>query len=861
MKSFVGVVLAGTLICGVSMAQQIKLYVATNGNDAWSGRLPEPNASGTDGPFATLERARSAVREYKRRSQEPISVYIRGGVYYLRKPFTLGPEDSGTVDQPVTYCAYPDENVILSGGRRITNWHKDSENLWVAELAEVKDGNWYFRQLFVGDERQIRARTPNFDPRNPYTGGWLFVAKPEDKDKEKGAFGDTLVRIHTPGDTFQWKINVPADGDYALWLYYAAFNEPHGRNNMDGRTTMSVDGGEPVTLNNLPDTGDWNKFQWSWTATLKLTKGEHRLQWTNVKGGGLNFDAFVLCNDPNWQPKGTELPKPVEGKHVILVQAETFESGNAKEFSISRKSRTKVAKDRFHFKPGDLGHWPQSPEPEIHIFPAWGWVNAVLSVDRIDFDKRIVYVKNRNCTQELRPGNRYFVENVFEALDEPGEWYLDRAEGRLYYWPRDDDFVQKTVIAPVLDRIVDIAGDIEQESDAESQTKPKEKEHRFVEHITFRNLTFKHTKYSLEMDSVYTPDDGAIWMHQARHCAVENCKFLCLGGYAVRLSSLTNENRILENSVIEAGQGGVLLVSNSTARQPHDNVIAGNRIERCGRIWKHVAGVYVTTGSGNLIAHNTITDMPRYGISLKSFSTGNASHNNVVEYNRLLRTNLETNDTGAIETLGRDREDSGNVIRYNFILDAVGLKTTELGEMLTPFYTWGIYLDDYSSGVHVYGNIVARTVRGGVHVHLGRNNVIENNILVDSQNQQIEFNGAEFMANNKFIRNIVYYHQGDLIRVRKWHDKVFAECDNNIYWKVDANLAEINETITPKGRLTQWQAAGYDQNSIVQDPVFVNPKKDNYGLKSDSPALKLGFEPIDVSQIGVRGYQRQRQKN
>jgi parallel beta-helix repeat protein len=233
------------------------------------------------------------------------------------------------------------------------------------------------------------------------------------------------------------------------------------------------------------------------------------------------------------------------------------------------------------------------------------------------------------------------------------------------------------------------------------------------------------------MGSVYTPDDAAIWMRGAQRCVIENCKFLGVGGYAARLSLWSSHNRILRNTIRDGGQGGVLLAGYETATQPSSNLIAGNVIAHCGRIWKHVAGVYVTTGSRNRIAYNTITDMPRYGISLKSFRAGSASHGNIVEYNRILRTNLETNDTGAIETLGRDREDSGNVIRFNLILDVVGLKTSPTGEMLTPFYTWGIYLDDYSSGTQVYGNIVARTVRGAIHVHLGRNNVFENNIIVD----------------------------------------------------------------------------------------------------------------------------------
>jgi len=371
---------------------------------------------------------------------------------------------------------------------------------------------------------------------------------------------------------------------------------------------------------------------------------------------------------------------------------------------------------------------------------------------------------------------------------------------------------------------------------------------RFAEHVVIRGFTFRHTDYSLEMASVYTPDDGVIHLRLARHCLIEGCRFLGVGGYAVRLSLHSSDNAILANEVAEGGQGGILLVGDRTESQPRNNLIAGNHIHHCGRIWKHVAGVYVTTGSGNRIAHNTITHVPRYGISLKTFGKGSASHRNLVEFNRILFSNLETNDTGAIETLGRDQEDTGNVIRGNLILDVVGLGTTERGELLTPYYTWGIYLDDFSSGTEVVGNVVARTVRGGVHIHLGRNNVIENNVLVDGQLQQLECNGDLFMANNRFVRNIVAYKSGAAIRVSRWHGKVFAECDPNLYWPTGGDPA----TAFPKGALAQWQAAGYDVHSLVADPLFTDPAKDDYTLRPGSPALKLGIAPIDVSRAGPR---------
>jgi len=627
---------------------------------------------------------------------------------------------------------------------------------------------------------------------------------------------------------------------------------------MAGRTSIRIDGGDKVVLDNLPDTGDWSRCAWKQTAKVTLTQGDHVLRWTNEKGGGLNWRLWALCSDPNWKPKGLEPEPPADG-HLVLKVAAKYDSGKAKEHRVTA-SRERTYRDRFHFRKGDIATWPKSPSPEIHIFPRHGWVNAILSLDRVDMTKQIAFVKNANCQQDLWLGNRYFVENVREALDAPGEWFFDKAASRLYYWPKGGGFQRGGVFVPMLDRIVDIRGDIDGEEEGSIAGKKSGANdvttRRFVKHVQFRGFTFAHTTYKLEMRSLYTPDDGAVWMRRARHCTVEDCKFIGVGGYAVRLSLHASDNRVLGNVITDAGQGGVLMAGYLTSSQPKRNVVAGNRIERCGRIWKHVAGVYCTTGSDNRIAHNNVIDCPRYGISLKSFRKGSASHNNMVEYNRLVRTNLETNDTGAIETLGRDRELSGNVIRYNVMLDAVGVKTKPDGEFLSPYYTWGIYLDDYSSGTHCYGNIVARTYRGSFHVHLGFENVFENNIFVDADQQQFEFNGRKEMRNNVVRRNIFSFTKGNALRVRSWDEKVMTECDHNLYWMPGADLAKAEGAVTPKGTWSQWQAAGFDTHSIIADPLFVDAANDDYRLKPDSPALELGFKPILVGKIGVRGYAR-----
>jgi hypothetical protein len=309
------------------------------------------------------------------------------------------------------------------------------------------------------------------------------------------------------------------------------------------------------------------------------------------------------------------------------------------------------------------------------------------------------------------------------------------------------------------------------------------------------------------------------------------------------------------------GQGGVITLG-GTKEQSHHCAVLGNVMEHLGLIYKHVAGVYVTHGSDHRIAHNRITDVPRYAISFKSQGEGSLSHRNVAEFNEIRRCNLETNDSGAFETLGYERRDSGNVIRHNLILDSVGMITTPDGKILTPHFTWGVYLDDFSSGTTVYGNIIARTVNGGCCIHGGQNNIFENNVFVEGHDHQVRLQPrSDFMKGNKFVRNIVSYSRPEAQLIFSWANQpnMFAECDNNLYWLKGADLKALTTHIMPSGTFAQWQAAGYDTHSLVADPLFVDAAHDDYRLKPDSPALKLGFKEIPVERIGPQGLEKEAQ--
>jgi parallel beta-helix repeat protein len=825
------------------------LFIAPNGNDSWSGKQDNPNANNTDGPLATIEGAQDCIRQLKLEQggilKQSVTVLVRSGTYFLEKPLVFTPEDSGTENCPITYQAYPQEKPIISGGIPIKNWEKEG-NLWVATLPQLTTGQTNFRLLRVEEDWAIPARYPNYDPNNPLKEGWLFT-KSANKSWETGTFDRGVARIHHPGDSLEWDIIVPATGKYKVWIRYAQNMKAYGIDSLDGRTAIFIKNTNPVPLVNLPDTGSFSSFQWAQAATISMQAGKQTLIWKNIKGGGIHLDAFCLTDDPNWNPNISLTQdynfKAQTEKHLLLIQAEASTKVIGKEVTVAHTKSISDTGNIIKLDSEQFPNWNNWEGAEVNIFLGEDWANAILPITKIDQQSNTLYVSS---TKDIRAGNRFFITNVLEALDTLGEWFLDRNQGKVFYWSISPDPNQLEIVTPILDKLLILQGNLEKEI--------------FVEYLNFQGLTFTDSDYTLA-DNYYLPADAAIWLSTVRNCSIQNCNFTRLGGYAIRLEQSSQKNYILNNYISNLGQGGVVFLGDKS-NQPINNLIAANNIQDCGQIYKHIAGVYVTTGSNNLIVHNYISRMPRYGISLKSYDLNNYSHNNLIEFNEIIDTNLETSDTGAIETLGRDKQLSGNIIRFNLIRNVVGLRTTFDGQIVSPDYTWGIYLDDYSSGTTIYGNIVVNTVRGGVHIHGGKNNLIENNIFVNGAEQQIQLSPKDnFMTNNKIDRNIFCYDQSQAI-LRSNNQKIgfsdrLVESNHNLYWNTsNLDLTQTQKTITPEGNFRQWQAAGFDSNSIVADPQFVALDKGDLRLLKTSPAWKLGFQPIPIEKIGIDAFNR-----
>ena len=200
-----------------------RFYVAGGGNDAWSGTLPEVNRAKSDGPLATPQRARDAVRRWKAGGGKGQAVvFLRGGTYYLDKTLALGPEDSGTAAAPTIYRAYGREKPVLVGGRLVRDFRPYKGQILQADMASQGLGGVYFRQLFCGGKRQQLARFPNFDPQHPYTGGWLYAAgKPPPLWLDVPGTNPTTLHFK-PEDVHNWAH--PEEGEVVVFPRYNWWN-------------------------------------------------------------------------------------------------------------------------------------------------------------------------------------------------------------------------------------------------------------------------------------------------------------------------------------------------------------------------------------------------------------------------------------------------------------------------------------------------------------------------------------------------------------------------------------------------------------------------------------------------------------
>ena len=664
---------------GYSAAIQATFYVAPGGCDDNLGTKAKP--------FATIDKARQAVLAVKKDMTGDIIVVLRGGVYAIDRPIVFDATDSGANGHDVIYRAAPREVPVVCGGVPISGWQKTRGPLWKAVVPAVRDGQTYFRSLFVDGKRCTPARTPNND--------WRFAAGPV---------------------------------------------EPIDRKNPN--PTVLQPRGQPT----------------------EATKYGLRYQDEDIKPWP-NLDDAIAVVYHAW----------TASRHHIA--------------SVDTANRIV----RFH----NPSNWPM------------GWWGKEL---------------------------RYYVENVREALDAPGEFYLDRKTGVLNYYPRpDEDMTKVQVLAPRLEVLLKLEGD-------SGAGKP-------VQHLRFEGITFQCTDWVMPRVEMVDGQAAAglktatVLARGARHCVFERCNIAHTGGYGLWLEGGCKDNRLVQCHLHDLGAGGIRIgevdLPGNPEQQTERNEVFNCFIHDGGRVYPAGVGVWIGMSSHNEVLHNEISDLLYTGISV-GWSWGYApssAHHNAIEYNHIHHLGWgKLSDMGGIYSLGVS---PGTTVRNNLIHDVLAFS----------YGGWGLYTDEGSSDMLWENNIVYRVKDGCFIQNFGRENVVRNNILAFSSlgGQLVRGRDNEPHRSFSFERNIVYYAQGNLF-AGNWSNGQYA-MDCNCYWNAAGKTPVFPGNLTFK----QWQAKGQDVHSMIADPEFIAPDRYDFRLKDDSPALKLGFQPIDTSTIGLVG--------
>ncbi|NUQ62373.1 MAG: right-handed parallel beta-helix repeat-containing protein [Pirellulales bacterium] len=495
-------------------------------------------------------------------------------------------------------------------------------------------------------------------------------------------------------------------------------------------------------------------------------------------------------------------------------------------------------KTKFAYRPGELQpeKWTH-PQRALVVFhdslnyeQTWSALKAVDPANHVVEAARGVYV--------LAPGCPYYLCGLLEELDSPGEWYVDPDSKTLYFWPPAGNPQPGQIIVPALESLLALEGDA--------------KAGKLIEGVRIANLALRECR------------GRAVFLKGARNCTVAACELRNVG-VGVYLGDDTHACRVAGCDITQTLGDGVSIIGTSADHQRvSEHTVDNNYIWDFG--WGHIhnrcGGVYMHRCSHCRVTHNHIHDGPRYAIGM---DVGNDCE---IAYNYGHHVNLTTCDTSIIEAataldwglpieeqLERNRRaNGGNVIHHNMLHDSGGYGKSPAGKFVFPIFSWGIYLDLACSGWTVRDNLVWNTVLGGFMLNAGVDNAVENNIFADGKRNQVQFNpwSKYPMSGHRCRHNIIACDGGaaSLYTVREFSTSMCRFSENLVHCRSGSpRIADI-----PHGSVrenwNEWLAMGQDQGSLLADPQFVDAANRDYRLKPDSPAAKIGFQPIDLSGVG-----------
>ena len=450
-----------------------------------------------------------------------------------------------------------------------------------------------------------------------------------------------------------------------------------------------------------------------------------------------------------------------------------------------------------------------------------------------------------------------FVENIFEELDAPGEWFLNSQTHTLYFYPPAGLDLKKAVVeATRLRTLIEFRGD----------------EAHPVKWITLRGLVFRQaartvmdTREPLVRTDWAIYRGGAVFFNGAEDCALEASFIDQVGGNAIFVNNYNRRIAIRGTQIAKAGASGICFVGDpQAARSPlfnyyqthklaeidrtpgpkTDNYPADCLVDDClihltGRVEKQTAGVEIDLAQNITVRHCSIYDMPRAGINIGDGCWGG----HVIEFCDIFDTVKETGDHGSFNSWGRDRFWRPNIGEVNaWVKQAPELPLLDVVKPIVLAnnrwrcdHGWDIDLDDGSSYYIITNNLC---LHGGIKNREGFRRVVENNIMVDGG----------------YDPHVWFADSGDIFRHNiMWTDYRPANMHRPPWGAdMDFNLVQNYGAATSAPATRLQQQSGRDEHSVVANAQFIDPAHGDYRVNDKSPALTLGFVNFPMDQFGVQ---------
>jgi len=359
-------------------------------------------------------------------------------------------------------------------------------------------------------------------------------------------------------------------------------------------------------------------------------------------------------------------------------------------------SDTKASTTRFKYVNSEVdpSRWTNLQNGRVNVFPTPNYGNCILGISSIDPAASTVTLATAS-DYSIVAYDRYYFEHIFEELDAPNEWYWDKARQVLYLYPEHALTSNDLITIPRVNYTIFLQG---------------------AKYVEFRGLR------------VGEAHEQAFILHYCDSVAIKDCEILNSGSEGVGVW-LSKNIRVEDCDIHATGSWGIYVAVDDTWFKSLINgncIFTGNTIHETGEILKARGMGMRLLSVGTTASWNHIYNVARAGIEIKG-------NDNVVEYNYIHGVNRETQDSGSIYGYGGSWVKRGNIIRHNYLQGSGGYGR-EGSTWQSPCMTMGIYLDDFASGTHVYGNTITDSYRDAINVHSGRDNIIEKNTIIETEN-------------------------------------------------------------------------------------------------------------------------------